>query len=147
MKRITSLLIILIFVACSKDDSPLDKPIDKVPVTTSDEIITIPIVVHVVNNINKPFEISDQKIQSQITVLNNDFRMKNEDHTKTPEEFKPLVADVGIEFKLATVDPDGNPTKGIIRSESELTGFHGFGFSNEIEELPLHFDDKGGQDA
>lgn len=88
-------------------------------------MITIPIIVHIVNYEPDPFTISDEKILSQIDVLNQDFRKQNPDHIKTPNEFIDLVADVAITFSLATIDPNGNPTTGIIRTESDVTGFDG----------------------
>lgn len=83
-------------------------------------IYRIPVVVHVVhstasntiggaNNVN----ISDEQIQSQIQVLNEDYRRKagtNGFNTSA------IGADARIEFYLATADPDGNVTTGITRN-------------------------------
>lgn len=49
-------------------------------------------------------------------MLNEDFRKTNSNFNKTPLEFQALAADVGIEFQLATTDPDGNSTTGITRT-------------------------------
>lgn len=135
------------FYSCSDDDksAPVGEPDE--PIVPSDEVITIPVVVHVVNYAPDPFEISDAKIKSQIDILNEDFRKKNSDHVKTPDEFKDLVADIGIEFRLATIDPNGNPTTGIIRSESDVIGGDGQDDIDAIEDRRLYFTDKGGQDA
>ncbi len=82
-------------------------------------IYRIPIVVHVVhsnpsgqiggtNNVN----ISDEQIRSQIQVLNEDYRRKAD----TPGfNTNPLGADAKIEFYLATIDPNGQPSNGITR--------------------------------
>ncbi|MDY8135689.1 zinc metalloprotease [Aquimarina sp. 2201CG5-10] len=143
--KLTLVLCVSILWGCSNDDNiTIDLPVSE------NEIITIPVVIHVINNIERPFNISDAKIRSQIDVLNQDFRKKNPDHQKTPDEFKPFIADVGIEFKITTKDPSGNPTSGIIRTESTVTGFHGMsgvGSDIPVEELPLYFDDQGGQNA
>jgi hypothetical protein len=56
---------------------------------------------------------SEDHIQSQIDVLNNDFARKNADSINTPNSFS--VNPTGIRFCLATKDPDGNPTNGITR--------------------------------
>lgn len=80
--------------------------------------IIIPVVVHVLHNgenLGVGLNISVSQIQSQIDVLNEDFRRLNSDKTLTPTAFQSVVADVEIEFKLATVDPNGNYTDGIIR--------------------------------
>ncbi len=92
------------------------------PEIVREDIIRIPVVVHVLYN-NDEFNISDEKIYSQIEVLNNDYRKKNTDHVKVPQEFAHLVADAGIEFELATKGPDGKPTTGITRTYSTLEGW------------------------
>jgi hypothetical protein len=90
--------------------------------TASRALVTIPVVVHVVYN--TPSEnISDAQIQSQITALNKDFRKLNSDASNIPSAFSGIAADVNIEFCLASVDPSGNPTNGIIRTPTSLTSF------------------------
>jgi hypothetical protein len=116
---------------------------------TDDEIITIPIVVHVMYR-NDEENITLEKIESQIQVLNEDFRKLNSDYTQSPDEFLPLIADVGIEFKLATIDPNGNATSGITRTYSDdVDGWSGRNLlgTKTTEELSLFFTDSGGQDA
>lgn len=85
-------------------------------------LVTIPVVVHVVYNIAEE-NISDAQIQSQITVLNQDFRKLNADVANTPGAFAGLAGDANIEFCLATVDPNGNPTNGILRVPTTATSF------------------------
>jgi hypothetical protein len=85
-------------------------------------VTTIPVVVHVVHN-TAAQNISDAQIQSQIDILNRDFRMKNADTSSVPPAFKPLAADARIEFKLAGTDPNGNPTNGITRTQTAKTSF------------------------
>lgn len=143
-KKILSLLILSFILSCNTDDT---NPIKNRPTVPSTVVITIPIVVHVINYTPDPFVISDEKIYSQIDVLNLDFRKLNPDHINTPDEFTDLIADVGIEFLLATVDPDGNPTTGIIRTASTVIGSDGQKESGEIEDRKLYFTEKGGQDA
>ena len=144
MNKNLAVLLILSFVLSCKDDETSFEEIPEVP---SNEIITIPIVVHVINFTPDPFVISDEKIYSQIDVLNKDFRKLNPDHLNTPDEFKHLVADVGIEFRLATIDPDGNATTGIIRTESALIAGSGMEEMGSVEERKLYFTNEGGQDA
>ncbi len=81
-------------------------------------IITIPVVVHVVYRTSTQ-NISDSQIQSQLTVLNDDFRRFNSDANGTWSQ----AADSEIEFCLATVDPNGNPTSGITRTSTNVSGF------------------------
>lgn len=87
-------------------------------------IIKIPVVVHVLYN--KALEnISDDQIQSQIDILNKDFRRTNLDWRKTPEPFRNYVTDAGIEFGLARRDPVGRLTGGITRTKTAATEFAG----------------------
>jgi Pregnancy-associated plasma protein-A/Secretion system C-terminal sorting domain len=74
----------------------------------------IPIVIHVVYATDVQ-NISDAQILSQITVLNRDFRKMNPDIHRVPALFSSVAADCGIQFKLATRDPQGNATNGIQR--------------------------------
>jgi Pregnancy-associated plasma protein-A/Secretion system C-terminal sorting domain len=88
----------------------------------SPDIIIIPVVVHVVFNTPEQ-NISNDQVRSQITSLNNDFRKKNKDASHIPAAFRDLAADARIEFRLATIDPSGLPTNGIIRKSTHIAGF------------------------
>ncbi|MEL7422377.1 MAG: M43 family zinc metalloprotease [Bacteroidota bacterium] len=96
--------------------------------------ITIPVVVHVVYN-NGTENISDAQIQSQMDVINADFRRTNSDADNVWSQ----AADSEIEFCLATVDPSGNPTNGITRTSTTRTSFS----TND----DMKFDSRGGKDA
>lgn len=78
-------------------------------------IITIPVVVHVIHsgqNLGTFPNIVDEQVMSQIAVMNNDFRKI----FNTPGyNTNSVGADVQIQFALAKVDPNGNPTNGIDR--------------------------------
>lgn len=89
--------------------------------SASDDIIRIPVVVHVIHNsssatpggVDNP-NITDEQIRSQIAVLNEDYRRKvgtagfNEN---------PVGVDTGIEFYLAEYDENGRTTNGITRTK------------------------------
>ncbi len=83
-------------------------------------IYTIPVVFHVVHNYGSE-NISDDQILDGLAILNRDFRKMNSDTVIVVDAFDQLVADAGIEFKLATKDPNGNCTSGITRTVSDLT--------------------------
>ena len=53
------------------------------------------------------------QVNSQIAVLNRDYRAKNTDRTKVPQVWKGFVADAFVEFELASNDPEGGTTNGI----------------------------------
>ena len=76
-------------------------------------IITIPVVVHVLYR-NSTENISLAQIQSQLDVLNEDFRRTNPDADNSWSQ----AADTQIEFCLSTVDPNGNATTGITRKST-----------------------------
>ncbi|WP_047549486.1 GEVED domain-containing protein [Psychroserpens sp. Hel_I_66] len=76
-------------------------------------IITIPVVVHVLYR-NSTENISVAQIQSQLDVLNEDFRRTNPDADNVWSQ----AADSEIEFCLVTVDPNGNATTGITRKST-----------------------------
>jgi len=86
------------------------------------DVIIIPVVVHVVYNTGDQ-NISNDQVRSQINALNKDFRKKNEDASYIPVAFKDVAADSRIEFRLATVDPSGLTTNGIIRKQTNVRGF------------------------
>jgi len=85
-------------------------------------VITIPVVVHVLYN-TAAQNISDAQINSQIAVLNADFRKLNSDISLLPGVFGPLAADCEIQFCLAQRDPSGNPSNGIVRRSTTVTSF------------------------
>lgn len=79
-------------------------------------VVTIPVVVHVIHSgqaiSNNGRNITDERILSQITVLNQDFRRM----LNTPGyNSNPVGADIEVEFCLAKIDPNGNVTTGIDR--------------------------------
>ncbi|HUM47054.1 MAG TPA: M43 family zinc metalloprotease, partial [Chitinophagales bacterium] len=79
-----------------------------------DTLYTIPVVVHVIHN-GGTENISDVQVQSQIDVLNEDYR-------KIPfSNGDGNGVDTYIQFCLAKLDPDGDCTNGIIRIQSLLT--------------------------
>ncbi len=84
--------------------------------------VTIPMVVHIVFR-TAAENISDAQVQSQIDVLNTDFRATNPDTSKVPTVWGGLVADANIQFRLATKDPNGRRTNGITRTQTTRRSF------------------------
>ncbi len=85
---------------------------------TKATIDKIPVVIHLIHdgeNIGVGGNISDTQINSQILVLNEDFRKLNADTTETQPPFRPVATDSEVEFVLAKQDPEGLPTNGIVR--------------------------------
>jgi hypothetical protein len=66
------------------------------------ELFTIDVIVNVVHRTDEE-NVSDEQVQSQIDVLNRDFRALNEDFANVPEPWKSLAGDSKIEFTLGDV--------------------------------------------
>ncbi len=87
--------------------------------SSHDSIKTIPVIVHIIHNGGSE-NISDAQVESQILVLNEDFRKiagTNGDG---------IGVDTKIQFRLAKIDPNGNCTNGIVRIKSDLTNHETF---------------------
>lgn len=85
---------------------------------TIDAVITIPVVVHVIHtgqSIGNGANLSANRIQSQIDILNEDYRRANDDTDETPAEYFDIAADTEIQFCLATASPSGSVSNGITR--------------------------------
>jgi hypothetical protein len=85
-------------------------------------VVTIPVVVHVLYN-TATQNISDAQIQSQLTVLNADFRKLNSDASLVPAAFSSLAADAEVNFCMAQQTPTGAATTGIVRKSTTKTSF------------------------
>jgi hypothetical protein len=88
---------------------------DRIAGRSGNAVVRIPVVVHVIHSgqaIGTERNISNLRVQSQITVLNQDFRRM----IGTPGfNSNPVGADMEIEFYLAQTGPDGELTTGIDR--------------------------------
>ena len=81
-------------------------------------VMTLPVVVHVIHQgeaIGNGSNISNERVYSQLDVLNEDYRRMNGDASNTPSTFINLAADAEIEFCLAALDPSDNASSGITR--------------------------------
>ncbi|MBK8846698.1 MAG: T9SS type A sorting domain-containing protein [Bacteroidetes bacterium] len=105
-------------------------------------VIVIPVVVHVLYK-GEPLgvgtNIPSAQIESQIDILNEDFRANNNDLSAVPNVFKPAIGDSKIQFCLASINPDSNPSSGIVR---KLTTNSFFTLDDKIK-----FDTAGGSNA
>ncbi|MGB1207084.1 MAG: M43 family zinc metalloprotease [Chitinophagales bacterium] len=84
------------------------------------DILTIPIVFHIVHD-NGVENISDAQIIDAVAQLNEDFTATNPETANVAPAFANNIADVGLQFALAELDPNGNPTTGITRTQSSIT--------------------------
>lgn len=82
---------------------------------STNTVVTIPVVVHVIHNgdaLGSNENISDARVLSQITVLNQDFRRMINTNGYNDNA---VGADVEVEFCMAQRKPDGTATNGIDR--------------------------------
>ncbi len=106
--------------------------------TLNNEVIVVPIVIHVLYN-NSTQNISDAQVLSQIKALNEDYRRLNADAENTPIPFQNIAADSRIVFCLAKVDPYGRYTTGIIKKYTKEPLW--------LSDDEMKFSSKGGDDA
>ena len=85
-------------------------------------VASIPVVFHVVWQ-DSAQRVPEDRILAQLATINQDFRRLNADTTQTPGGFVPVATDTEIEFCLASVDPDGFPTSGILYTQTSVNQF------------------------
>jgi hypothetical protein len=94
--------------------------------TNKSQLYTIPVVVHVVYNTPNQ-NLPDSVIHRQIATLNEDYQRLNADTVNMRGDFDIVKGSPNIQFMLAQIDPAGNPTTGITRTETAQTTFGDFG--------------------
>jgi len=92
------------------------------------QIITIPVVIHVVHRtqdmVGNNTNISNLQIEDQLRVLNEDFSKTNPEFPNPPRNtFQNYAGNPNIKFCLATTNPEGNPTTGITRTPTSKTSW------------------------
>ena len=89
--------------------------------------IKIPVVIHVIHknthsNIGIGTNISNAQIEDALKILNEDFSKTNPEYPNPPRNtFLNYWGNPDIKFCLATTDPSGNPTNGIIRTSTDVS--------------------------
>ncbi|MCA8966199.1 MAG: zinc metalloprotease [Planctomycetes bacterium] len=92
----------------------------------------IPVVVHVIQNSSGTGNLGNALVQSQITVLNEDFRAMSGTAGANG-------VDSQIEFFLATTDPNGQPTTGIVHYTNNTWFTDAGGYYNSIAWNPQRY--------
>lgn len=94
--------------------------------TTKSQQYTIPVVVHIVHNTPNQ-NLPDSVIYRQIATLNEDYQRLNADTVNMRGDFDIVKGSPNIQFMLAQIDPVGNPTTGITRTQTAEETFGDFG--------------------
>lgn len=82
---------------------------------------TIPVVFHVNDPVN-PYKVTLEQIRSAIDILNQDYNLLNADYSQIDPRFIGLASNLHITFRLADIDPQGNPTNGVTYHYNDLDG-------------------------
>ena len=98
-------------------------------------IYKIPVVFHIIHNNGVEKIDRDQAIDA-LQILNRDLRALRADTATVDTLFKPLIADIEVEFVLATKSPDGSCFNGVTMTESAYSynngGINGSDQVNDI---------------
>jgi len=83
---------------------------------------TIPVVFHVVYN-GTAQNLTDQQVQYAFTQLNQDWSRTNADAGNTPAAWQSIAVNTQVQFCLATKDPNGVASTGIIHKSTTVASF------------------------
>lgn len=78
----------------------------------------IPVVLHIFHW-GEDGKMKLPQVLSGLKILNDDYNGRNADYDEVDAGFLDVRGKMDIEFCLATIDPDGNPTNGILYHEDE----------------------------
>lgn len=93
--------------------------------------VTVPVVVHVLYT-NPASNITDRQINDAFDVVNLDFSKRNADTASIITAFQGRIANVGFQFRLAKLDPNGNCTTGITRHYTAESDYGTAGVTNVV---------------
>jgi len=96
-------------------------------------IYTIPVVFHVLH-LNGVENISDEQILNALAILNRDYRKQNADTATVHPDFQGMPADIEVEFRLATIAPNGQCFNGITRTFSPMS-YQGDDGGNQVDAI------------
>ncbi|WP_028762903.1 M43 family zinc metalloprotease [Shewanella colwelliana] len=74
----------------------------------------IPVVFHVYGTVHNGDTVNDAVIIDALNKTNEDFQGRTADFADIDPEFENVKDALNIEFRLVSIDPNGNPTSGII---------------------------------
>ncbi|MGB3617543.1 MAG: zinc-dependent metalloprotease [Catalinimonas sp.] len=108
---------------CGTDMSALPKsalPVYQTPTDAplNDDTLIIPVVFHVFHEFGQE-NVSREQLQVSLDLVNDFYN--NPEVDQIVDEFQGIVGQANIEFRMARLDPNGNPTDGVTRHFSPLT--------------------------
>ncbi len=93
---------------------------ERTTAATDTTIYDVPLVIHVIHDYGAE-NLSDTVLYDAVKYWTTVYLKQNADTADVIPTFVPYVGKPGMRFHLATKDPNGNPTKGIVRFQSYLT--------------------------
>ena len=84
------------------------------PLVNGTPTYVIPVVFHVYGTVQGGDIVNDAVIIDALSKTNADFKGQTADFADVDSEFEAVKDTLNIEFRLATIDPNGNPTSGIV---------------------------------
>ncbi|PWJ43729.1 M43 family zinc metalloprotease [Sediminitomix flava] len=102
--------------------------------TSSTPTYIIPVVFHVFGNVQGGAGVDQSLIEYSLEKLNEDFNGLNNDYDQVSALFTPIKATLDIEFRLAKIDPDGNPTTGVTFNPVASGFGNGSGYDTQIQQ-------------
>jgi hypothetical protein len=112
--------------------------------------LNIPVVIHVIHknthsNIGVGTNISNAQIEDALKILNEDYSKTNPEYPNPPRNtFLNYWKNPDMKFCLATTDPSGNPTNGIIRTSTTVADWDA---DDNFESNAMKKTVNGGMDA
>jgi len=104
------------FLANSRRSAPIFNGLSRVTA------YTIPVVIHIFHD-GDIGKISEEQAQSGLDIINRDFQGLNEDWNSVNPIFEDIKSSMSIKFVLASIDPDGGSTTGIIYHDDSLAAY------------------------
>ncbi len=92
----------------------------------------IPVVFHVYGTVFNGKVVNDAIIIDALRRTNEDFQGQTADYADVISEFSTIKKSLSIEFRLATRDPNGNPTTGIVYHPVKSGYGNGSGYDSQI---------------
>jgi len=112
--------------------------------------LKIPVVIHIIHknthsNIGIGTNISIAQIEDALKILNEDYSKTNPEYPNPPRNtFLNYWGNPDMKFCLATIDPSGNPTNGIIRTSTTVADWDA---DDNFESNAMKRTSSGGMDA
>ncbi|HAA14823.1 MAG TPA: hypothetical protein DCE41_25295 [Cytophagales bacterium] len=99
----------------------------------ADPTYIIPVVFHIYGTSFSGATVDDALITTALQKVNEDFTGLNDDYGTVSSLFAPIKSTMDIEFRLAQIDPSGNPTTGIIYHPAANGFGNGGGYDAAIQ--------------